>query len=124
MVAKKALVGLNKFNSDEIMGFLNVITNILILRDSLMVIRTEWILGLPNAKIDITNYQTNSQQNNNNLNYKMGLSILKNVNDDICEYKSTAFKSASSSKESYLQMLYQYRKRQVKFTLDCLIVLL
>lgn len=122
MVAKKALIGLNKYNSDEIMGYLGVISNILILRDSFMYLRTEWILGLPNARIEIPTYQTNSQ--NNNLNYKMGLSILKNVNDEICEYRSTAFKSSSSSKESFLQMLYQYRKRQIKFTLDCLVVLL
>ena len=55
---------------------------------------------------------------------KIGVGILDYISDDICEYKSTLFKTSSTVKESFLQILYQYRKRWPKYTLMSLHALL
>ena len=54
----------------------------------------------------------------------MGVSNLDAPNDDVFEYKSTLFKSAQNIKESLLQIIFQYRKKWTKFSLNCLNALL
>lgn len=46
------------------------------------------------------------------------------ANDDICDYRSTLFKTSSQVKESFLQILYQSRKRWTKYTLSGLTALM
>jgi hypothetical protein len=48
---------------------------------------------------------------------------LANPMDDVVEYKSTLFKTSSSIKDSFLQILFQYRKRLPRQVLDGLICL-
>lgn len=54
----------------------------------------------------------------------MGVATIRQVNDDITEYRSTLFKTSSSIKESYLQLLYQQRNKWPRYVLDSLIGLL
>lgn len=53
-VARRALIGINKANSDEIQGYLLLITHLLTINDSFTQHRFEWILGIPMVKIDRT----------------------------------------------------------------------
>ena len=47
MIAKKALVGLNKAGADETYPYIQVLTQQLIIFDKFMTQRFEWILGVP-----------------------------------------------------------------------------
>ena len=51
-VARRALIMANKSNCDEIQSCLNVLTQILLLPDSLMLKRLEWILGISQLKVE------------------------------------------------------------------------
>ena len=46
-VCKGALVGLNKAGSDEITNYIKIITQVLLIPDSLRMQRLEWLLGVP-----------------------------------------------------------------------------
>lgn len=50
-VSKKIITAINKASSDESHTFLNVINNTLIICDSLMDFRFEWMLGIPQLKL-------------------------------------------------------------------------
>lgn len=49
---------------------------------------------------------------------------MRDITDDITEYRSTLFKTSSSIKESYLQLLYSQRNKWPRYVLDSLIGLL
>jgi hypothetical protein len=52
------------------------------------------------------------------------MSLIDAANDEVFDYKSTLFKQSSNIKEAYLQIVYQYRKKWVKFSMNCLFALL
>lgn len=120
-LAKRAIVGLNKASADETANYIGVIQQILVVQDSLMSKRAEWILGVPQAKIERSYHAYNSPPPATV--FKMGVSTLNNADSDICEYRSTLFKMSSHVKESYLQLLFQYRRRWPRYTLDSMVAL-
>jgi hypothetical protein len=61
-LCKEALMGLNKAGADEIMSYIKIITQLLLIPDSLRASRTEWLLGFPVLHFERPNYNSNSQQ--------------------------------------------------------------
>ena len=47
---------------------------------------------------------------------KIGVQIMDTQTDDIYEYKSTLFKQSTNTRQSYLQLLYQFRRSWSKYT--------
>jgi hypothetical protein len=80
----------------------------------------EWLLGVPCLRIE---YPKNFEQNQA-APLKVGIQTLKSPEDELIEYKTTLYKTPSGVKDSYLRLLYQYRKRWAKYVLDALIALL
>jgi hypothetical protein len=81
----------------------------------------EWLLGVPCLRIE---YPKNFEEANQIAPLKVGIQILKSPDDEIIEYKSTLYKTTSGVKDSYLKLLYHYRKRWAKYVLDALFALL
>lgn len=120
IVAKRAIIGLNKASGDETATYIRVISQLLFVPDSLRGQRLEWILGIPQARLErpiIYSQQSMPPP-------KMGVDTLRGPNDDICEYRSTLFKTSGQIKESYLQLLFQYRNKWPKFVLEGVLGLL
>jgi len=120
IACKKALIGLNKASADETHTYIRVICLLLVVRDTLKHIRCEWLLGIPQARLErpvLYNQQGVALP-------KMGVDTMRNVNDEICVYVSTLFKTQSSMKESYLQLLVSYKNKWAKFVMEGVISLL
>jgi hypothetical protein len=120
MVAKVVLIGLNKASADETFSYISLVAHLLTIPDQYMAQRMEWLLGIPCMRIEYTkNFDMNQTAP-----LKVGIEILKNPDEEMIEYKTTLYKTPSGIKDSYLRLLYQYRKRWAKYVLDALIALL
>jgi hypothetical protein len=66
-----------------------------------MVHRHEWILGVPQLKLDRP-YPYGNIAEKYPFGLKIGVENLSNPTDDYIDYRSTLFKTVNTSKESYL----------------------
>jgi len=92
----------------------------LLVFDSLRPARVEWILGVAHPRFE----RPITYNSNGSTQPRMGVATMSSVSDDIHEYRSTLFKTSSSVKESYLQLLYSQRNKWPKYVLDSLTALL
>jgi hypothetical protein len=108
------LLGINKGIASEIEHYLSVAGDLLSINDSVKHHRYEWILGFPQVNIS---QETPAQT----LFYRVGVQSNTYVDDITCEYRSTAFKTSTENNQSLLSLLFTFRKRWAKFTLEGLI---
>lgn len=90
-LAKRSLIGVNKAAGDEIFPYITVLAQQLSIFDSMRFHRYEWILGVP-----CPTFEKPSMYNPNQSHLpKMGVAAAKYVSTEICEYRSTLFKTTS-----------------------------
>ncbi|CDW78148.1 ubiquitin carboxyl-terminal hydrolase family protein [Stylonychia lemnae] len=120
-VAKRLVIGLNKASADEVEPYLYVVQSLLLLNDPYKQFRLEWILGIPQLKVDKTMIYN---QDVSIINTKLGVQILDSASDDVYEYRSTLFKQSTNTRQSFLQLVYQFRRSWSKYTFQLLMSLL
>lgn len=116
-IAKLTLTGLNGGVRAEMDHYLGVASDLLSINDSVKKERYEWILGFPQQRVVI---EPSTQIK---YIYQIGAASLTFADEPICDYRSTAFKTINEDRQSLLSLLFTFRKRWAKLTLEGLIAI-
>ena len=108
-VGKTILQGLNNVTEIELQPFLGCLSVYLSLDDQFQTQRIEWLMGIPDFKL----HRSDDMHLINDPRFviqKIGLQRIKDVEDNLYDYKSTLFKEPNAYRETLLHIMYSYRK--------------